>query len=334
MFLTTAEAASVIKNGGIVAFPTETVYGLGALASNTEAVEKVFIAKNRPKDNPLICHFESIDQIKSYVAECNETAQIIMHAWMPGPCSLLLPLPKNSPLLPATLGQPSVICRIPLHPLAQELIKFVGAPTAAPSANRSGKMSGTNASMVENDFGNNIDGIIDGGQATVGIESTILDVSDKTHVRILRPGALGEIELQELFTEAKMLGKIDYPVRISNTSEHAKTIPGAKYRHYAPNTSIVPIQSVEEITTKDSFAIIGTHEQIIKLSSDLKKANLFDLGSHTNLPAIAQSLYRTFFELDMLQVSRAYFILENWGNSSLAHALSNRLQKVFSAQKT
>jgi L-threonylcarbamoyladenylate synthase len=146
-FLTISQAGNILKQGGIIAFPTETVYGLGAVASNGQAVEKIYKAKHRPADNPLICHFYSINQIKTYVKDMPEIVELLFKHFSPGPLSILLNLPENSPLAPATRGSDTVICRIPDHPLALELVKEVGEPLAAPSANTSGKMSGTTAEV-------------------------------------------------------------------------------------------------------------------------------------------------------------------------------------------
>jgi L-threonylcarbamoyladenylate synthase len=165
----------------VVAFPTETVYGLGAIATDLEAIKKVFAAQSRPKDNPLICHFYDIKQVHEYVTFPSPYIQELFKCFTPGPISFLLPLKSgvSSPLKYAVSGSDKVICRIPRHPLILDLIKECGLPLAGPSANLSGSPSGTSAQMVLDQLGDKIAGVLDGGQSDIGVESTIIDCSDK-----------------------------------------------------------------------------------------------------------------------------------------------------------
>lgn len=334
MLLTISEAKKILLDGGIVAFPTETVYGLGAVATNEGAIQKVFQAKNRPSDNPLICHFYCPSQIKEYVSPISKTTELLLNYFTPGPISFLFNLPKNSPLTPATGGRNSVICRIPSHPTALELLYQTQLPIAAPSANTSGKMSATTAEMVEKDLGSKIDGIIDGGSATVGLESTIIDARSEDTVTVLRPGAIGVTELQAFLDDCYEKKLIDKKVIVKNGTT-TETTPGTKYRHYSPVTPIFLIKKPTEISGRDNAALLLTQEKqnelkIYNTEPIFKKGNTYyiRLGSEKDLAGIAQNLYRNFYELDKLKVKKAYFLKTNWTNSSLAQAIQNRLNKV------
>ncbi len=334
MLISINEAKKILLGGGIVAFPTETVYGLGAVATNANAVQKVYQAKNRPNDNPLICHFYCPSQIKEYVSPISKTAELLLNYFTPGPISFLFNLRDNSPLLPATGGRNSVICRIPSHPLALELLYQVGIPIAAPSANTSGKMSGTTAEMVEKDLGSKIDGIIDGGSATIGLESTIIDARQENEITVLRPGAIGVTELQSFLDDCCEKKLIEKKVTVKNSAA-TETTPGTKYQHYSPVTPIFLIKKIAEITTQDTIALLITQEKqnefkIHSTEPIFKKRGMYYicLGSEKDLAGIAQNLYRNFYELDRLKVKKAYFLKTDWGNSSLAQAIQNRLNKV------
>ncbi len=326
--------------GGVVAFPTETVYGLGAIATNSTAVEKIFKAKNRPADNPLICHFFNVAQIKQYVASMPPAVELLLNHFAPGPLSVLLPLPSASPLLPATLGRPAVICRIPNHPVALELLQKINLPIAAPSANISGRMSGTTAEMVEEELGDRIDGVVNGGLCAVGLESTILDCRNKNIFTVLRPGVLGRTELQSFLNTAFAEGKLSAPVLIqfqSDAHTSVEVIPGAKYRHYAPNIPVQTILSLAEIKNQTNIAVVASREEFFaegiffeNNSASFEKNGVyyFSLGSKKDLSTIACSLYQVLFNLDHVPVTHAYLLNEEWGEGSVALALKNRLEKI------
>lgn len=204
-------AATLLLNGEIVAFPTETVYGLGALANNSKAINQVFEIKNRPKDNPLICHFYDIDQIKKF-AKINKLSQILLHNFSPGPISLLLPL-IDQKLLPATCGNPKIVCRIPKHALTLRLLQKIKIPLVGPSANTSGFFSPTTAVMVLSDLGNKISGVLDGGNCQIGLESTILEVIGHK-IKILRNGVIGKIEIEKYLQ--KIGAKYEFEIQNEN----------------------------------------------------------------------------------------------------------------------
>jgi L-threonylcarbamoyladenylate synthase len=333
MYKTVQEAVAILLNGGIVAFPTETVYGLGACATDQAAIQKIYLAKNRPSDNPLICHFFSIAQVKEYVAELPQVAELLLTHFSPGPLSVLLNLPPHSPLLPATGGRRTVMCRIPAHPIALELLREVKIPLAAPSANTSGKMSGTTAEMVEHDLGNKIDGVIDGGPTTIGLESTIIEATDNTYLTILRPGSIGAKELDEFLTTCYEDKKISSRVTIT-VGTREETTPGAKYHHYAPSTPLHAVSDIRHIILKPKSAILATEETLTAIKSQAQKNSeadtkeIFYLSLGTDPESVARNLYKNFYELDKLKVTEAYIVIPPWGDSSIEQALKNRVSKV------
>src|SRR4030095_968216 len=229
MKITAAEAAALLLNGKVVAVPTETVYGLAAIATLPAAVAKIFEIKNRPADNPLICHFYNTDQIRKYVKSIPGNTEKLLQQFSPGPVSFMFDLPADSPVKFATCGSEQVIARIPNHAVFLEIIQETNEPVAAPSANTSGKISPTSAEMVETDIGTKIDGIVDGGISHIGLESTILDARSEDAVYILRPGAIGEREISRVLPDVKV-----FPLQ----HDTGEVIPGSKYKHYAPNTPL------------------------------------------------------------------------------------------------
>jgi|APEBP8051072266_1049373.scaffolds.fasta_scaffold02393_3 L-threonylcarbamoyladenylate synthase len=230
------ECAIILKNGGLVAFPTETVYGLGACFSNESAVKKVFLAKGRPADNPLIVHICSLDQVPMLAQDISHDAQILMEKYFPGPITLLLPKSNNVPQL-VTAGQASIALRMPNHTIALQIIQKTGIPLVAPSANTSGRPSPTAAQHVYDDLSGKIDAIIDGGVCKVGIESTVLGWIDSIPT-IFRPGIITKEEIEDVLhktVQSTHLNKNEIPLS-----------PGMKYRHYAPNIPIVLSSSFNE----------------------------------------------------------------------------------------
>ena len=224
-----SQAANIINSGGLVAFPTETVYGLGADALNSEAVKKIFIAKGRPQDNPLILHVSNFDQVNKLVY-LNDTAKILMREFWPGPLTLVLNA-KNIIPLETRGGLNTAAIRMPDNPTALALISKSNTPIAAPSANLSGKPSPTDANTVYNDMAGKIDLILDSGSVKIGIESTVIDVSDPNKILLLRPGGLG-IELIEDFLHIKIISPDSGNLKL-------KRSPGTRYRHYAPNIPVI-----------------------------------------------------------------------------------------------
>lgn len=224
-----ASAAEIINNGGLVAFPTETVYGLGADGLNENAVKKIYEAKGRPSDNPLILHIQDISEVEPLTIEINSTAKKLMDTFWPGPMTLVF---KKSAIVPPVIsgGLDTVAIRLPENKVARELIRLSKTPIAAPSANTSGKPSPTKASHVFEDLNGRIDMIIDGGSCDIGLESTVIDVTTLSPV-ILRPGGVTFEDIYKLFPDVSY----DKHLTLDTITDTVKPrSPGMKYKHYAP----------------------------------------------------------------------------------------------------
>lgn len=228
------EAAKALAEGKLVAFPTETVYGLGANALNEEAVSNIFVAKGRPQDNPLIVHIANRDMLQGIVKEIPETVEKLMVAFWPGPLTIIFEKADAVPMR-VTAGLTTVAVRMPEHPVALSLIEKSGVPVAAPSANLSGSPSTTKASHVIADLTGRVDYIIDGGASRVGLESTVLDMTSDVP-QILRPGG---VSLEEL---KAVLGEVAYEPALRDSTKAPKS-PGMKYRHYAPKAELVLVDN-------------------------------------------------------------------------------------------
>lgn len=335
MHVSVVEAVQLLKNGKLVVFPTETVYGLGASALSPEAVEAVYRAKGRPRDNPLICHFYDVDEIRRYGVTLTPLALVLFKAAAPGPLSLLLDLPLPSPLAAATGGRATIICRIPDHPVALELLRLVDEPIAAPSANTSGRMSGTRLDMIEADLHDKIDGYLDGGTSVVGIESTIVDARDPHCVTILRPGVIGREELLLIVRRAFERGEIDCLPEVVEGAHGAPVTPGARYAHYAPNTALTEYRPSSLLEMPRADAYLATAEWLRAQGIDAQVMPVhvgsswyLSLGSRDDLSSVARRLYYVLYQLDQLGVSSACFVHEDWGMSSLARALEDRIEKM------
>ena len=241
-----SEAAEILKQGGLVAFPTETVYGLGGNGLDKEAAKKIYAAKGRPSDNPLILHVSSIEEVYPLVKALPEKAKKLMEAFWPGPLTLVLP---KSDLVPkeSTGGLETVALRSPENALTLDLIRACGFPIAGPSANLSGRPSPTEASHVFEDLGGRIEGILEDGAVGIGVESTIVDLSEDSPT-LLRPGAITIEDLEEVLGEKvaidpTLLGK-------SMTEGFIPKAPGMKYRHYAPKAEMILFKKKEEDETR------------------------------------------------------------------------------------
>lgn len=233
------EAGQTLAHGGIVAFPTETVYGLGADAGNTQAVENVFAAKGRPSDNPLIVHISDRSQLEALVTGVNETERALMDAFWPGPLTLVLPVKEGAVSPRVTAGLDTVAVRMPDHPVALALISAAGCPLAAPSANRSGRPSPTLAEHVLVDLAGRIDGVVDGGPAGVGVESTVVQAGPDGAVTVLRPGGVTE---EQLAAVAASVRRDPALAQAGSLESPAPRSPGMKYTHYAPKGAMCVVQ--------------------------------------------------------------------------------------------
>ena len=262
------KAAEVIKQGGLVAMPTETVYGLGANVFDAKAVASIFEAKGRPAFNPLISHVENIDYLYEYAKTDDRVIALAKKYW-PGPITFVLNRKDDNPALDLVCaGLKTITVRMPNHKIALELIKQAGVPIAAPSANASGSISPTTAMHVYESLGNKVDMILDGGQCNVGVESTILDLTGKNMV-LLRPGGITKEELEE-FTNEEVL--------VTSKSPDLPKSPGQLLSHYAPN---IPLYMNQNNRNQDNQALIGFGnmecDYNLSKTKDLKEAaaNLF-----------------------------------------------------------
>lgn len=221
-----ARAVELVKNGGLVAFPTETVYGLGAPIFSEEMVRKIFTIKGRPLDNPLIAHVASLEQCERIAKELSPLFFKLTEVFFPGPLTLVM---KRNPLVPSCVsaGLDTIALRMPSHPIAQEFINSLDTPIVAPSANLSGRPSSTTVAHVLEDFDGKIAGVIDGGACTYGIESTVLDLVSFDVPTLLRPGSIAKTELEKVLKTP-----------IATYTKGPKSSPGMKYRHYAPKTKV------------------------------------------------------------------------------------------------
>ncbi|MDD7218691.1 MAG: L-threonylcarbamoyladenylate synthase [Clostridia bacterium] len=318
----------ILKKGGLVAFPTETVYGLGGDALNPQASRKIYAAKGRPSDNPLIVHIARMDDLAPIVSGITHEAMILAEKYWPGPLTMILPKSDLVPL-ETTGGLDSVAVRFPSDRIAQELIKAAGGYVAAPSANTSGRPSPTTAQHVEEDLGENIDMIIDGGQVGIGLESTIVDFTEDVPV-VLRPGYISLEMLQDTLGDVRM----DKGLIASDSKVHPKA-PGMKYRHYAPRADLSIVEGPEEkvVETISRLAlqaeaqgkkagIIATDETRDRYPSGL----VMSIGSRKEEETIAHHLYEVLRDFDQSEVDFIYS--EAFYTPRMGQAIMNRLLKA------
>ena len=244
------EAARILREGGLVAFPTETVYGLGADARDSKAAGRIYAAKGRPSDNPLIVHLARREDIAGIAREIPSSAQKLIDAFMPGPITLIL---KKQPSVPDTVtaGLDTVAVRIPADETARRLIELSGVPVAAPSANISGKPSPTSFEHVLHDMDGRIEAIVDGGEASVGVESTIVDCTGETPL-ILRPGGITPEMVRSIVPGAR----VDEGILRSLKADERPKCPGMKYKHYAPDALVTVVEGEAEAVHEKICALL------------------------------------------------------------------------------
>lgn len=322
------KAGRILKNGGLVAFPTETVYGLGGNALDPRASMKIYAAKGRPSDNPLIVHIEDLDKLKEIVAEIPRGAEILARKYWPGPLTMILPKAECVPR-ETTGGLDSVAVRFPSDPVAQALIRAAGGFVAAPSANTSGRPSPTRAEHVEEDLGDAIDMILDGGPVGIGLESTIVDFTEEVPV-VLRPGYISLEMLQETLGDVRM----DRGLLITDSRVHPKA-PGMKYRHYAPKAELAVVEGPEDAVVAyinraaGEAAARGIRTGIIaadETSGLYKDGIVRSIGSRDNEEEIARHLYEVLRQFDSDQVGAIYS--EAFYTPRMGQAIMNRLLKA------
>ena len=324
------QAANVIKTGGIVAFPTETVYGLGANGLDEDAVKNIYKAKGRPSDNPLILHISTIEEIAPLVEEIPELAYDCMRRFWPGPLTIIL---KKSRIIPNIIsaGLDTVAIRMPDHPIASRLIAKSGVPIAAPSANLSGRPSPTMASHVVEDMMGKIQMIIDGGETGVGLESTVLDLSTDTPT-ILRPGGITLEDLREL------IDNVILDESITNKNGIPKS-PGQKYRHYAPNAEMIlyigDIERVVDEIKKQAEKLIYEGKNVGIMATEETKdrysqGRVLVSGSRFKRETIAHNLFDILRSFDELNVD--IILAEGVNFDNIGMAIMNRLIKAASGK--
>ena len=323
------EAAAVIRAGGLVAFPTETVYGLGANALDARAAEKIYAAKGRPSDNPLIAHVWCLEQAEALVSRMPEKGRILAERFWPGPLTMIFP---RSEIVPdrTTGGLDTVAVRMPSDPVAAELIRLADLPIAAPSANTSGRPSPTRAEHVLQDMDGRIEMILDGGPVGIGVESTIVDVTEEIPV-LLRPGAVTmemlTEEVGEVRVDPAILGPVAPGVR--------PKAPGMKYRHYAPRSPLTLVEgeadavtaeinrlAAEKLAAGARVGIICTEETKAAYPAGLVRS----IGRRSREETVAHNLYAVLREFDDLGAD--YIFSESFPEDHLGRAIMNRLNKA------
>jgi len=320
--LSIEEAAALLQAEEVVAFPTETVYGLGADATSDAAIAKIFAAKGRPNDNPLIVHIGSIEQLPQVVASVSDEAQQLMDAFWPGPLTIILP--KQAGIAESvTAGLPSVGVRIPAHPVALALLQTVDLPIAAPSANVSGRPSPTKAQHVADDLDGKIAGIVDGGATEIGLESTVIDCTT-TPPTILRPGGVTQAEIEAV------IGAVCMAVSLEQAESTPKS-PGMKYTHYAPSAPLFLVKGdrayfagviADAKAEGKRVGILVPEEQAASYAAEV----ILTCGSKADLPSVSKRLYDALREFDAHDLDVIY--AEPFYATDLGEAIANRLQKA------
>ena len=315
-----SSAAHILREGGLVVFPTETVYGLGGDGTNAEAAKRIYAAKGRPSDNPLIIHIASPEQAEGY-AHTNDTYYKLAKAFMPGPLTVILPKKETVPYS-VTGGLETVAVRCPSHPIARKLIDASGFPIAAPSANLSGKPSPTCAHHVIDDLNGRVDMIIDGGNCEIGLESTIIRL-DGDRATLLRPGAITADALLCVCSAVDIAPSV---IEQLGANERPQS-PGMKYRHYAPDIPLVLLDGEEtnvvSFLTKEcehkKCAVLCYSEELSELSGN----NMIDIGKADDLETQAKKLFTALRDADKLDVDIIYAHLPP--KDGIGLALYNRM---------
>ena len=314
------KAAEVIRRGGTVVFPTETVYGLGANAFDEEACRKIFRAKGRPSDNPLIVHISTLEMLEDLASEVPESAWRFIERLWPGPLTLVLPKSSKIPDV-VTASLPTVAVRMPSHPVARMLIELSGVPIAAPSANLSGKPSPTSFEHVFEDMNGRVDIIVDGGETPLGIESTIVDATREPPL-LLRPGPLTieqllEISSLEIHEAARGTKAVDRPPS-----------PGMKYRHYAPSKPLILVEDLSKM-----MEVLRTHPNAV-IVCPREHAQIYEgkrvviLGSLEDEYTIAHELFSALRRAD--EMDGEVIIAEGFPEKGILFSVMNRLRKAAS----
>ena len=325
--LTTSEqdlerAADLIRSGGLVGIPTETVYGLGANGLDPEAVKKIFLAKGRPQDNPLILHIHDQSQLYDFCREVPETALRLAEAFWPGPLTMILPVRDVVPRT-TTAGLDTVGVRCPANEATREIIRLAGVPIAAPSANTSGKPSTTTAEHVLHDMDGKIDAIVDGGPCRVGVESTIVDLTGPVP-RLLRPGGIGPEALRSLLGGLE----IDRAVTGEIARDAVVRAPGMKYKHYAPAAEVLIVEGSRQAAAGYIRSRFESGDAVLCFEEELplyEGLNPTAYGREADPATLSAGLFAALRSLDSVTVKRIFARCPTGGGISVA--TRNRLRK-------
>lgn len=316
------QAVNWLISGEVVAFPTETVYGLGAVATDEQAVKKIFAAKGRPSDNPLIVHIGTMEEVARYVVDIPEVAKKCMEAFWPGPLTLVMKVKPNVLAASVTPGMQTVGLRMPDHPVALRLLQTLKKPLAAPSANRSGKPSPTKAMHVWEDLQGLIPCILDGGMTGIGVESTVLDVTLAQPV-ILRPGGVTKEMLE------RVIGPVLEPNFEQQKIESTPKAPGMKYTHYAPNA---PVYLIAQDKQQIECALEELQQQQHKVAllapqnfADVKADYFFSFGDEHELEQMSATLYDALRACD--KTNATIILATVTERKGVGTAIMNRLEK-------
>ena len=320
---TPAIAAEIIRTGGLVAIPTETVYGLGANGLDEAAVARIFEAKGRPQDNPLILHVHAPEAITEFAHHIPQAAFDLAEAFWPGPLTIILPakefIPKRT-----TGGLNTVGLRCPDCDVTREIIRLAGVPVAAPSANISGKPSTTTAQHVLHDHDGRIDAVVDGGPSRVGVESTIVDLTER-RPRLLRPGGIGPEALIAVLGDLV----VDKAVTAQIDKDEVVKAPGMKYRHYAPAEPVVIVSGSREKAAAYIRAHFEPGDRVLCFEEELplyEGCNPLSYGQEADVNTLSAGLFSALRELDNPEIHQVYARCPVGGG--VAYAVQNRLKKA------
>ena len=319
-----SRAADIIRRGGLVVFPTETVYGLGGDATNPEAARKIYTAKGRPSDNPLIIHISDPDDAEKY-AYTTKTYELLAEKFMPGPLTVIL---RSRDIIPKETrgGLDTVAVRCPENKIARELIALSGVPIAAPSANLSGSPSPTKLSHVVDDMSGRVDAIIDGGECEIGLESTIVSCDPDGGLTLLRPGKITVDELSALFPTLRIADAVTDKLKDGEVAQS----PGMKYKHYAPKASLILLDG-DNLTTidyikrnyKQGVAVICYDDDVDSYSEFMPKDSIYPFGESSDMQAQAKTLFAKLRETDKKSFDTIYAPLPS--KKGIGLALYNRM---------
>lgn len=316
-------AANIIKEGGLVAIPTETVYGLGADGLNPEAVAKIFLAKGRPQDNPLILHVAEAADMEKFCHSIPRAAYTLAEKFWPGPLTMVLPARQTVPLC-TTAGLSTVAVRCPDNAVTREIIRLAGVPVAAPSANLSGKPSTTTAEHVLHDHNGKIDAIVDGGACRVGVESTIVDLTE-ARPRLLRPGGITPEQLLEVLGDLV----VDKAVTAQIDKDAVVKAPGMKYKHYAPQCRVLIVSGSRQAACQYIHRHFVPGDRVLCFEEELAlyaDCNPLSYGREEDTATLSAGLFAALRQLDTPDVGTVYARCPEGGG--IAYAVQNRLKKA------